>query len=316
MLGNSSAHKDLSVVVTTRNRSEQCARMCDILKDQLGKHSLLEAEIILVFDGCSQYDWACGERLYKTVLLPRRLGIAGARNVGLDQADSPIVAFLDDDALPADTWLSSLLRGLTAYPDHIAFGGRVIGTDDTNLYSQLRDLVYYYETFGSWYVNESELSDMLGTPYVNGGNAAYRKAALVAAGGFNRVLPAYSDVEMGRRLKLRAHGVLLAGMSITHDHPAAFPVYLERCLRSGKARALIWRVRRYREHSPLSVFGAVVRNILWVNHVRARRLSGHRVQAAMVLFCQEVAHGYGYTTSLLQHRQVRHIFARRRLARP
>jgi GT2 family glycosyltransferase len=316
MLGNSSGPKDLSIVVITRNRSEQCARMCAILEGQLRQHPPLRVEIILVFDGCGRYDWVRDQQLYRTVQLPCQLGIAGARNVGLDRAGSPVVAFLDDDALPADTWLSSLLRGLAAYPHHIAFGGRVIGHDGTNLYAQLRDLVYYFEMFGSWYVNDSDTSDMPGTPYVNGGNAAYRRPALVSAGGFNRVLPAYSDVEMGRRLDLRAHGVLLAGMSIRHDHPAAFQIYMERCLRSGKARALIWRGRRYREHSPLSVLRAIMRNILWNNYVRARRLSRHRARAAAVLFCQEVTHGYGYTASLLQHQQIRHLFARRWFARP
>jgi cellulose synthase/poly-beta-1,6-N-acetylglucosamine synthase-like glycosyltransferase len=290
--------------------------MCAILEGQLRQHPLLKTEIILIFDGCGRYDWVRDQQPYKAVLLPCRLGIAGARNTGLDRAEAPIVAFLDDDALPAETWLSSLLRGLAAYPHHIAFGGRVIGHDGTNLYAQLRDLVYYFETFGSWYVNDSDRSDMPGTPYVNGGNAAYRRAALVSAGGFNRVLPAYSDVEMGRRLNLRMHGVLLAGMSIRHDHPAAFQIYMERCLRSGKARALIWRDRRYREHSPVSVLGAIVRNILWSNYVRSRRLSGHRVRAAAVLFCQEVAHGYGYSASLLQHQQIRHLFVRRWFGRP
>jgi cellulose synthase/poly-beta-1,6-N-acetylglucosamine synthase-like glycosyltransferase len=273
-------------------------------------------EIILVFDGCGRYDWVRDQQVYSTVQLPCQLGIAGARNVGLEHAGSPVVAFLDDDALPADTWLPSLLQGLVTYPRHIAFGGRVIGRDGKNLYAQLRDLVYYFEMFGSWYVNDSDDSDMLGTPYVNGGNAAYRRLALVSVGGFNRVLPAYSDVEMGRRLDLRTHGVMLAGMSIKHDHPAAFQVYMERCLRSGKARALIWRGQRYREHSPPFVLRAIMRNILWNNYVRARRLRGHWVRAAAVLYCQEVIHGYGYTASLLRPQRTHHLFARRWFVRP
>jgi cellulose synthase/poly-beta-1,6-N-acetylglucosamine synthase-like glycosyltransferase len=62
-----------------------------------------------------------------------------ARNAGIERARSPVVAFLDDDALPADTWLAGLLRGLASYPDCLAFGGHVIGHDSTNLYAQLRD---------------------------------------------------------------------------------------------------------------------------------------------------------------------------------
>jgi GT2 family glycosyltransferase len=269
-----------------------------------------------VFDGCALYDWVRDHLLYRMIELPFRLGIASARNTGLRHAQSRVVAFLDDDALPVDTWLSSLLKGLAAYPHHIAFGGRVIGHDTENLYAQLRDFVYYFERFGAWYVNDDDGSDLSGTPYVNGGNAAYRRSALAAAGGFNPLLPAYSDVELGRRLDLRAHGMLLAGMSIRHEHPSTFASYMERCIRSGKARALIWQERRYCEHSPRSMLRAILHNILWHNYVRTRRLSRHRVKAAAALFCQEVAHGYGYVGSLLQDQQIRHVSARRWPVRP
>jgi cellulose synthase/poly-beta-1,6-N-acetylglucosamine synthase-like glycosyltransferase len=269
-----------------------------------------------VFDGCARYEWVRDHQPYRAIQLPCQLGIASARNIGLEHAEAPVIAFLDDDALPVDTWLSSLHRGLAAYPHHVAFGGRVIGHDTENLYAQLRDLVYYFEVFGEWYARDSDSSDLPRAPYVNGGNAAYRRPALLSAGGFNQALPAYSDVELGRRLDLRAHGVLLAGMSIRHDHPATFAIYMERCIRSGKARAIIWRGRRYHEHSPLSVALAILHNIFWNNYFRARRLSRHRTKAAAVLFCQEVAHGYGYAASLFQHHQTRHIPARRRPARP
>jgi cellulose synthase/poly-beta-1,6-N-acetylglucosamine synthase-like glycosyltransferase len=306
----------LSIVVATHDRSGQCARMCAILEDQLRREPTLSAEIILVFDGCGRYEWVRDHQFFGTIELPRRLGIAAARNAGLAHAQSPVVAFLDDDALPADTWLSSLLRGLAAYPQHIAFGGRVIGQDSENLYARLRDLVYYFERFGAWYVNDDDGSDLSGPPYVNGGNGAYRRSALVSAGGFNPALPAYSDVEVGRRLDLRAHGMLLAGMSIRHDHPSTFAGYMERCVRSGRARALIWQEHRYDEHSSASVLRAILHNILWRNHVRAQRLNRQRVKAAAVLFCQEVAHGYGYAASLLKGEQIRRVPARRWPVRP
>jgi glycosyltransferase involved in cell wall biosynthesis len=101
--------------------------MCAILEGQLRRHPTLSAEIILVFDGCARYEWVRDHQLYRTIELPYQLGIASARNTGLGHAASPVVAFLDDDALPVDTWLSSLLRGLATYPRHIAFGGRSSG---------------------------------------------------------------------------------------------------------------------------------------------------------------------------------------------
>jgi len=292
----------LSVVIITRARSAQCRRLCAAIDEQLIQHPGISAEVILVFDGCKEYDWVTQAQKYCTVRLAERSGIAVARSAGIEHSRSPVVAFLDDDAVPAATWVSSLLSGIANYPDRLAFGGRVAGRSQANLYSQLRDAVYYLETFGPWYVSEDRGPDSLGTPYVNGGNSAYRRTALEASGGFNQALPAYSDVDLGRRLKLEENGVLLTGMSILHDHPDTFWKYLSRCFRSGKARALIWKCAGSREHSPTSALSAVLLNIAWKNYVRARRLSRHRVKAVAVLFCQEVAHGFGYVASLARGR--------------
>ncbi|MGH8900436.1 MAG: glycosyltransferase family 2 protein [Egibacteraceae bacterium] len=304
-MSSSANLKGLSIVIITRGRSGQCARLCALLEKQLKRHAAARAEIILVFDGCSKYDWVSQQHPYRTVHLAHQVGIAAARNVGIRHAESPIVAFLDDDAILVDTWVSSLLRGLEVYPHHIAFGGRVIGHDPGNVYSQLRDLVYYFETFGEWYVDDGASSDLPGPPYVNGGNAAYRRSALAAAGGFDQALPAYSDVELGRRLELASRAVLLAGMSVVHDHPSTFGIYLERCMRSGRARALIWRRRCYPEHSPISVLRAILYNLLWNNYARARRLNRYRLKSMAVLFCQEAAHGIGYAATFFKSRQIR-----------
>jgi len=252
-----------------------------------------------VFDGCPAYDWVSPALSYRVVSLAHRAGIAGARNAGLAAASGDVVAFLDDDCVPADGWLSSLLAALDAYPEVVAFGGRVVGADRANLYAQLRDRIYYDETFGSWYAGCGSAGDLPGPPYVSGGNCAYRREAIEAARGFDPILPAYSDVDLGRRLGLRQRGVLVAGMSILHDHPGDFGRYIERCARSGRARGLLWVHRRYPEHAPGAVARAILGNVLWINLVRRpRRVDAARAKTIGVLFCQEVVHGFGYTAAV------------------
>jgi glycosyltransferase involved in cell wall biosynthesis len=307
----------VSVIVATRERSLTCRRLCLAVERQFALHPWVCAELILVFDGCPTYDWISPRSSYRLVPLSRRAGIAGARNAGLKAASGDVLAFLDDDCVPVDGWLSSLLRALDAYPEAIAFGGRVVGTDRANLYSQLRDRVYYRETFGPWYAKNASDGDLPGPPYVSGGNCAYRREAIEAARGFDPVLPAYSDVELGRRLRLRQRGVLVAGMSILHDHPGAFGQYMERCARSGRARGLLWARCRYAEDAPGAVARSILANVLWSNVVpRPRRVSAPRAKTVGVLFCQEVVHGIGYAVAVARAGWAGRVLARGRTGSP
>lgn len=292
---------DISVIVATRRREQGCRRLADAVAAQFAKAPHVDWELVLVMDGCPAYGWVDSADIPVRVhRLPERLGIAQARNAGVRAAGGDLLAFLDDDCVPADTWLAELVRLSRSYPDRIAFGGPVIGTDADNLWSQLRAAVYYYETFGPWYLNARAGADCLGAPYVNGGNSAFRRRPFLEAGGFDSILPAYSDVELGRRLHLRDRAVLSPGMAIHHDHPSTFRTYMERCWRSGAARALLWSRRRYSQDSPAVVARVVLANLVWNNAVhRRRRINASPVLVVGALLCQEVVHGLGYAHTLL-----------------
>lgn len=291
---------DVSVIVATRGRERGCERLVHAIVEQFAVVADLSYEVVLVLDGCPMYGWVepCDVRV-RVQQLPERVGIARARNAGIQAARGRLLAFLDDDCVPARTWLADLQRMSLAYPDHVAFGGKVIGTDTGNLYSQLRGAVYYYETFGGWYLDPEAAGDVIGAPYVNGGNSAYRRGPLLEAGGFDAALPAYSDVELGRRLRLEERAVLCPGMAIHHDHPGDFRQYMLRCWRSGAARALLWARRGYCQDSPAVVARAIVANIVWNNAVhRRRRVDAAPVRVVWVLLCQEVVHGLGYAVTI------------------
>lgn len=240
----------VSIIVATA-RDTGCKRLVQAVRAQFAALPTTSYEIVLVLDGCPRYPWLTGvEEDLCVIVLPQRLGIARARNTGINESRGNLLAFLDDDCVPADTWLPELVRMSAEYPGSTAFGGRVIATAPSNLYSQLRDGIYYYETFGSWYTDDSSSADIVGAPYVNGGNSAYRREALLGSGGFDALLPAYSDVELGRRMLLAERAVLSPRMAIHHDHPSEFRQYMVRCWRSGRARAVLWRHRGYRQDSP------------------------------------------------------------------
>ena len=98
------SNPDVSVVVPTCGRADLLARCIEALEGQ----SLPRAryEIIVADDS----------RL--------RSGPAAARNRGWRTACAPIVAFTDDDTVPARDWLE---RGLEAMKDHVdAASGRIV----------------------------------------------------------------------------------------------------------------------------------------------------------------------------------------------
>lgn len=286
----------LSVVITTRNREAGCRRLVEELARQFAEDPHAAHEIVLVVDGHPAYPWT-EQAEVRTLVLEQRHGIARARNLGIGEARGELVAFLDDDCVPVGSWMAAVRRMSSQYPDAEAFGGPVIGTEPDNLYSRLREQVYYRETFGPGYVALDSREDFTG-PYVNGGNAVYRRTALLAAGGFDEALPAYSDVELGRRMHLSEHAVLSPAMAIDHDHPSTFGAYIERCARSGRARAILWR-RGYRQDSPGRVLAAIATHLLWTNLVdRRRRVGAWPVRTVAVLTCQELAHGFGYVQGL------------------
>ena len=55
---------------------------------------------------------------------PRNRGLAAARNTGIAAATAPVVAFTDDDCVPADDWLEALLEPYDS-ADVVAVGGGV-----------------------------------------------------------------------------------------------------------------------------------------------------------------------------------------------
>ncbi|OON82206.1 glycosyltransferase [Streptomyces tsukubensis] len=301
MKDDDAARPAVSVIVATA-RDTGCRRLVTAVREQFAAQPGTSYEIILVLDGCPRYGWLdSADDDIRALVLPQRTGIARARNTGIGASRGRLLAFLDDDCVPARTWLSELLRMSVEYPGRVAFGGRVIGTHPANLYGQLRDQIYYHETFGAWYADDSSSADVLGAPYVNGGNCAYRGGVLRGSGGFDVLLPAYSDVELGRRLALRARAVLSPRMAIHHDHPGDFRQYMLRCWRSGRARAVLWRSRGYRQDSPFAVGRTIAANLIWHNAVgRRRRITVSPVRGVAVLTCQEIVHGSGYTYELLR----------------
>jgi GT2 family glycosyltransferase len=120
-----------------------------------------------------------------------RPGLSQARNVAIHQCVTPYLAYIDDDAVAESDWLASIARFFETAPSEVAaVGGPVTPIWEVPRPSWLDDNLLGY-------VGVIDLGDKekeVGSASLIGTNVAYRREALVAAGGFR--------TDLGRRGKL------------------------------------------------------------------------------------------------------------------
>lgn len=200
-----------SVIVVSRHRAE-ALRLC---LTALGQQDHPEFEVIVVAD-------PAGIAVARATGLPLRLvpfdeaNISAARNAGLALAGAPVVAFIDDDACAEPTWLSRL----TAPFADAAVGaatGFVRGRNGISL------------QWGAAWVDGAgrdhpfDLPDAGGVFAPEGGrviktqgtNCAFRRDALLAAGGFDPAFRFYLD-EVDVNLRMQAVTAVVPLAQVAH----------------------------------------------------------------------------------------------------
>jgi glycosyltransferase involved in cell wall biosynthesis len=118
---------DVSVVVGTYERATRLERLLAALRAQTLVTSSFE--VIVVDDGSSDRtadvlarESERGELALRVIRHERNAGRASARDDGWRAARAPIVAFVDDDCVPAPEWLESGIAAAAAHPGAIVQG--------------------------------------------------------------------------------------------------------------------------------------------------------------------------------------------------
>jgi GT2 family glycosyltransferase len=207
-----------TVLVVTWRAAEFLAECLAAVRAQTAPHRLL------VVDNASDDGTAAVLRSFaeaEVLRLPRNLGFAGGVAAGLERVGTPFVALLNDDAVPAPTWLAELLA---AAPGRAAVTSRMLLPDGrvNNAGVALR---------ADGYGADRGLGAADGPPYdrpaevfgFSGGAALLRTGAVRAAGGF----PAefflyYEDTDTSWRLRLAGGSVGYAPAAVVrHRHAAS-----------------------------------------------------------------------------------------------
>jgi glucosyl-dolichyl phosphate glucuronosyltransferase len=233
----------ISSVICTHNRAAYLAQSIRSLAEQ--DIAGADYEIIVVDNASTDATREVVSRLVGETPNLRYVyesvpGLSAARNRGLKEAAAPIVAFLDDDALATNGWLTSILEGFKTEPRPACVGGPVepwweIPEPSWFPPSLLGCHNRHYGDRPRWYNYPVE--------HPIGCNMAFVKQWVADVGGFNVLLDRYNDeTELMQR-------IVQAGGRIFYEPKARV-----RHLVAKERISFAWQMRRhYREGVSLGI---------------------------------------------------------------
>ena len=177
--------------------------------------------------------------------------MAKGRNLGLAHAEGNIIAFTDDDCLPAKDWLREIEQSFERNPHAIGVEGKTITIDSE------------ITLFTSQIVNTS------GEAYQTC-NIAYKKEKLQKIGGFDEafILPHGEDVDLA--LRMLKNGPISFEPNVVVVHPPRPSTFQREISRAQNARAEIYLFKKhpsyfYTKYGHRNLFfQAVFVNFLWI----------------------------------------------------
>ncbi len=190
----------VSVVIVSRGRPRHLARCISALR--LQTHRCFELIVVADPEGLAAARAApFGPDV---VAIPfDEANISAARNLGIAAARAPIVAFIDDDAIAEPTWLAHLTAPI-AEGRADAATGYVRGRNGISWQWQAQVVDRTGESHPLELAGEAAVVPEPGPGLAvrtHGTNAAYRREALAALGGFDESFRFYLDeTDLDRRL--------------------------------------------------------------------------------------------------------------------
>ena len=235
---------DVVICAYTENRWDMLCRAVASVQAQ----STLPRQLLVCVDhNDALYErcvdrWAGAETQEPSVRVLRnrfagRLG--SARNTAVEQVRADVVAFLDDDAEAAPTWLETLLRVYRELPEAVAVGGAPLPNHQIE-----RPGWFPHEfdwVFGCHYRGLPD--ELAPVRHLIGASMSVRTDALWAVGGFHS--DKHDDMDLSHRIAA-AHGaeaVLYEPKAqifhVVHPERLTWAYYWRRCywINRGKVRA-------------------------------------------------------------------------------
>jgi len=218
----------------------------------------------------------------RVVRLSHNTGFAHAVNRGIDAAGAPLVALVNTDVVLAPDWLARMTAAARAAPEAAAVACKMVQMDGTGRIYDAGDVLRrdgVCEQRGRFGPDDDSYDEPGEVFAACAGAALYRRACLLAVGGFDERFFAYlEDVDLGLRLRLSGWSCRYepcvawhagGGSSAALDTPVATLAERNTLLLVAKAFPARW--------APYVAY----RQAAWAWHAaRERRLRAHLQAAA------------------------------------
>ena len=266
----------VTVIVLSWNRRDDLRACLDALRRQ----TYANRDVVVVDNGSSDGSAEMLRRDYPDVRLLRseqNLGFAAGNNLAIRATDSPYVATLNNDAIPAPDWLEVLVATAEADASLGSVASKMVFQQDP---STINSCGIALDRAGiAWDLLGGYPAALVARPReVFGpcaGAALYRRAMLDDVGLFDEDFFAYlEDVDLAWRARLRGWGSVLAPDALVrHAHSGTLGEGspLKRYL---LARNKIWTIAKCDDASPLDLALTALYDLGAVSFAVARHRDG------------------------------------------
>lgn len=177
----------IDVIICTFNRAEYLPRLLNALGVQTAPPSSFE--ILIVDDGstdgtenmCRDIARTIPNLQYERAL--RNQGLAKSRNLGITLSKAPLLAFIDDDCIPARDWVERMIAALDKHS--IVAGAIESPTED--FWKLCHNIGQFHPFLGSRKARK--------TRFIAGANMGFQRRVLESIGGFEPERRMAEDME-------------------------------------------------------------------------------------------------------------------------
>jgi glycosyltransferase involved in cell wall biosynthesis len=280
-----------SIIIPTYNRSRELTECLTALDNQLGGNEFLE--VIVVNDGGKKEPFASlsfSRGLDVKYFHLERCGPAAARNFAVEKAQADIILCLDDDSVPADSWLTATKKAWNNHPDADGVGGYIISEVGDSMYCKINADLF------NWYCEQSSSQGQF--RFLATCNAGYKKSILKEIGGFDEQFKNAAGEDRDLNIKItKAGGKLVTMKDITVYHEKNLPLngFVGKHFNYGQAAYTLYA--RYPDLQRLSI-GAYLR--LYTSILQKYNGILQKIIVFLLLTVSQVATIIGYGSAMIQ----------------